>query len=110
MFPNFLLFYTPGGFFTLEFWLTSVNSTRWLARMHIPVARDVRQRSQQEHHNCRMAEIFLENVGNLERQQKAMESGAKKEIILQDGEFMLRHSIETIMKWVAAPTVREALA
>lgn len=39
-----------------------------------------------------------------------MESGAKKEIILQDGEFMLRHSIETIRKWVEADTVKEALA
>lgn len=78
--------------------------------MHIPKAKDVRQRFQQEHHNCRMAEIFLEDVGNLERQQRAMESGAKTEIILQDGEFMLRHSIETIRKWVGAKTVREALA
>ncbi|TDU28247.1 phenylpropionate dioxygenase-like ring-hydroxylating dioxygenase large terminal subunit [Panacagrimonas perspica] len=110
IFPNFLIFYSPGGFFTLEFWPLSVNSTRWVARMHIPKAKDVRQRFQQEHHNCRMAEIFLEDVGNLERQQRAMESGAKTEIVLQDGEFMLRHSIETIRKWVAAKTVREALA
>lgn len=109
IFPNFLIFYSPGGFFSLEFWPTSVNTTRWLARIHIPVAKNVRQRFQQEHHNCRMAEIFLEDVGNLERQQRAMESGAKQEIVLQDGEFMLRHSIETIQKWVAAPSVRDAL-
>lgn len=110
IFPNFLIFYSPGGFFTLEFWPLTVNTTRWVARMHVPLAKDVRQRFQQEHHNCRMAEIFLEDVGNLERQQRAMESGGKTEIIFQDGEFLLRHSIETIQKWVAASTVREALA
>ena len=110
MFPNYLIFFSPGGFFTIEFWPTSVNTTRWVAKIHVPLAKDVRQRFQQEHHNCRMAEIFLEDVGNLECQQRAMESGAKKEITLQDGEFMLRHSIETIRKWVEAPTVREALA
>ncbi|WP_428385239.1 aromatic ring-hydroxylating oxygenase subunit alpha [Nevskia ramosa] len=110
LFPNYLIFYSPGGFFTLEFWPLSVNTTRWVARMHTPVAADVRQRFQQEHYSCRMAEIFLEDVGNLERQQKAMESGGKSEIILQDGEFLLRHSIETIQKWVASATVREALA
>lgn len=110
IFPNFLIFYSPGGFFTLEFWPLSVNTTRWHARMHVPLAKDVRQRFQQEHHNCRMAEIFLEDVGNLERQQRAMESGGKSEIFLQDGEFLLRHSIETIQKWVAAATVRDALS
>lgn len=68
-----------------------------------------RQRFQQEHHACRMAEIFLEDVGNLERQQREMESGGKTEIIQQDGEFLLRHSIETIQKWVASATVRAAL-
>lgn len=110
IFPNFLLFYSPGGFFTLEFWPLSVNTTRWVAKIHTPVAKDIRQRFQQEHHNCRMAEIFLEDVGNLERQQKAMESGGKTEMQFQDGEFLLRHSIETIQKWVGAATVREALS
>ncbi|MGQ0620447.1 MAG: aromatic ring-hydroxylating oxygenase subunit alpha [Panacagrimonas sp.] len=110
IFPNFLIFYSPGGFFTLEFWPLTVNSTRWLAKMHIPRAKDVRQRFQQEHHNCRMAEIFLEDVGNLERQQRAMESGGKTEVLFQDGEFLLRHSIETVQKWVAAASVREALS
>ncbi len=109
MFPNFIIFFSPGGFFSIEFWPTSVNTTRWMAKVHIPVAQDVRQRFQQEHHNCRMGEIFLEDVSNLECQQKAMESGAKKEIILQDSEFLLRHSIETVMKWVEAATVREVL-
>jgi len=109
MFPNFIIFFSPGGFFTIEFWPTSVNTTRWVAKVHVPLAKDVRQRFQQEHHNCRMAEIFLEDVGNLECQQRAMESGAKKEIFLQDGEFLLRHSIETVRKWVEANTVKEAL-
>jgi phenylpropionate dioxygenase-like ring-hydroxylating dioxygenase large terminal subunit len=111
IFPNFLIFYSPGGFFTLEFWPLSVNSTRWVARMHIPKAKDVRQRfPARSTTTAAWQKIFLEDVGNLERQQRAMESGAKTEIILQDGEFMLRHSIQTIRKWVAAKTVREALA
>ena len=110
LFPNFLLFYSPGGFFTLEFWPTSVNTTRWSAKIHVPRAASVRQRFQQEHHNCRMAEIFLEDVGNLEQQQRAMESGGKTEMHFQDGEFLLRHSFEMIQKWATAPSVRAALA
>jgi hypothetical protein len=38
-----------------------------------------------------------------------METGGRREIILQDGEFMLRHAYETIRRWLAAATVQNAL-
>lgn len=110
LFPNFQIDFSPGGFWTHEFWPTSVNTTRWVARVHIPVAKDVYQRFQQEHHSARFADIMLEDVANTERQQLAMESGAKTEMQLQDGEFMLRHSMHVLKKWVEASTVREALS
>ncbi|MDN5938348.1 MAG: Rieske 2Fe-2S domain-containing protein [Salinisphaera sp.] len=109
LFPNFNIDYGPGGFWTHEFWPTSVNTTRWLMRVHVPVAENVRMRLMQEHFAARFAEVMLEDVTNTERQQKAMESGAKTQVLLQDGEFMIRHNLETLGKWVRSDSVREAM-
>ena len=109
LFPHFQLDVSPGGFWTHHFWPITYNSTRWEARFHVPAALDVWQRLQQEHYIARLGEILLEDVGNTERTQAGLESGAKDVMPLQDGELMIRHSLHHVQKWIDAPTVREAL-
>jgi len=109
IFPNFNIDYGPGGFWTHEFWPTSVNSTRWILRVHVPEATSVRERIMQEHLACRFAEVMLEDVTNTQAQQRAMESGAKTHMHLQDGEMLIRHSNAVIRKWVESGSAREAL-
>lgn len=109
IFPNFNIDYGPGGFWTHEFWPTSVNSTRWILRVHVPEATSVRERIMQEHFACRFAEVMLEDVTNTQAQQRAMESGAKTHMHLQDGEMLIRHSNAVIRKWVESGSAREAL-
>ena len=109
LFPNFNIDFSPGGFWTHEFWPTGYNKTRWIARIYMPTATSWRDRLAQEHYAARWGEVVLEDVSNCERIQIGLESGAKDHIILQDGEFMIRHSLETINKWVNAKTVKEAL-
>lgn len=72
-------------------------------------ATSVRHRLQQEHYAARWAEVVLEDVTNCERIQLGLESGAIDFMHLQDGEFMIRHSIEVLEKWVNAKTVAEAM-
>ena len=110
LFPHFQFDVSPGGFWTHHFWPVSVNETRWEARFHIPDAPDVWSRLQQEHYMARLGEILLEDVGNTERTQEGINSGAKEHMVLQDGEVMIRHSLHQLEKWVHAETVREALA
>lgn len=110
LFPNFQFDVSPGGFWTHHFWPVTYNSTRWEARFHIPPAGDVWTRLQQEHYVARLGEILLEDVGNTERTQLGLESGANDVMPLQDGEIMIRHSLHHIQKWIDADTVREALA
>jgi phenylpropionate dioxygenase-like ring-hydroxylating dioxygenase large terminal subunit len=110
LFPNFNIDYSSGGFWTHEFWPTAYNKTYWVARIYMPTAKSWRERLSQEHYSARWCEIVLEDVSNCERIQLGMESGAIKSIMLQDGEFMIRHSLETVDRWVNAETVREAIA
>lgn len=110
LFPHFQFDVSPGGFWTHHFWPVSQNETRWEARFYIPDAPDVWSRLQQEHYIARLGEILLEDVGNTERTQEGIASGAKTEMPLQDGEIMIRHSLHNLKKWVEAETVREALA
>lgn len=109
LFPNFNIDYSGGGFWSHEFWPTAYNKTHWIARIFLPTATSWRDRLAQEHYTARWCEIVLEDVSNCERIQQGLESGAIKAITLQDGEFMIRHSLETINRWVNADTVREAL-
>ena len=109
LFPNFDMDFSGGGFWSHEFWPTAYNKTHWTARIYVPTATSWRERLAQEHYTARWADIVLEDVSNCETIQKGMESGAIDSIVLQDGEFMIRHSLETINRWVEAKTVREAV-
>ena len=110
IFPNFDIDFSPGGFWSHEFWPIAYNETRWVARIRMGPATSVRHRLQQEHYAARWAEVVLEDVTNCERIQLGLESGAIDFMHLQDGEFMIRHSIEVLEKWVNAKTVAEAMA
>ncbi|RJG04418.1 aromatic ring-hydroxylating dioxygenase subunit alpha [Noviherbaspirillum sedimenti] len=109
IFPNFNIDYSTGGYWTHEFWPLSRDATHWILTIRIPKASSVRHRLQLEHYAARWAEIVLEDVTNCERIQKGLESGAKDVMILQDGEFMIRHMQETLRKWVNAETVADAM-
>lgn len=109
IFPNFNIDFSPGGFWTHEFWPIAYNETHWILRVRMPEATSVRHRLQQEHYAARWAEVVLEDVTNCERIQKGLESGAIDVMHLQDGEFMIRHALRVLNKWVDAGTVAEAM-
>jgi len=110
IFPNFHIDYSMGGFWTHEYWPVSVNETRWIARIRIGEATSVRHRLQQEHYSARWGEIMLEDITNCERIQVGLGSGAMNEMQLQDGEFMIRHHMDVLHRWIKAATVAEAMA
>lgn len=110
IFPNFHIDYSTGGYWTHEFWPLARDRTHWILTIRIPEATSVRHRLQLEHYAARWGEVVTEDVTNIERIQKGLESGARTEMNLQDGEFMIRHHQATVRKWVEAATVAEAMA
>lgn len=109
VFPNWNLQISANRFWNHEIWPTSVNTTRWEGRFYLPVATSVRERIQLEHFTAQMTDAMLEDLSNIERTQEGMESGAKPFLILQDSEILIRHNLETIVKWCAATSVTAAL-
>ncbi len=108
--PNLHIDTGPGGFWTHQFWPVSHNRTRHEIRFYVPKPTNIRERFQQEAYVTRVSEILLEDLSNVARTQRGLESGAKNFMQLQDNEVLIRHNIATAEKWVRANTVKEALA
>jgi phenylpropionate dioxygenase-like ring-hydroxylating dioxygenase large terminal subunit len=110
LFPNTQIDCGPGGFWVHQFWPTSRNTCRYEVRFFVPKAENVRQRLQQELYVARVTEVVLEDLVNVARTQRGIESCGKEFMMLQDNEIGIRHSAQQIIKWTQAATVAEALA
>ena len=110
IFPNLHIDTGQGGFYTHHFWPTSVNTTRYEVRFYMQDAQDARSRFQQEAYLCRVMEVLLEDLSNVKRTQRGIDSGGKDYMVLQQNEVMIRHSVHHVEKWARAVTVAEALA
>ncbi|MGE4429719.1 MAG: aromatic ring-hydroxylating dioxygenase subunit alpha [Sphingobium sp.] len=110
IFPNTQIDSGPGGFWYHQFWPTSHNTTRYEARFYVPPASTVRERFQQEMYVARLVEVLVEDLINVARTQKGIETSGKDSMQLQDNEVGIRHSVEQVEKFVNAPTLREALS
>lgn len=110
LFPNFHIQISAGRFWTHQFWPTGPRTARWEGRFYLPKATTARERIRQEHFIAHMTDVMLEDLTNIESTQRGMNSGAKTLLHLQDGEILVRHSLQQVERWVQAATVREALA
>lgn len=110
IFPNTQIDSGQGGFFVHQYWPIAYNRTRHEATFYITPPRNAVERFRTEQYIARVCEVLLEDLTNVERTQRGLESRAKDFMQLQDNEILLRHGIEQAIKWVEAETVREALA
>ena len=110
LFPHVQIGTGYSGFFIQWFWPLSVNRTRHEARFYMPRPANAIERFRMEEHISRMCEVMLEDLNNVERTQKGLESCGKDYMQLQDNEISIRHQIEQVEKWVRSSTVREALS
>jgi phenylpropionate dioxygenase-like ring-hydroxylating dioxygenase large terminal subunit len=108
--PNTHLDTGPGGFWTHQFWPRNYHRTRHEIRFYAPRATNVRERFAQECYVSRVVEVLLEDLSNVARVQRGIESRGKDFMQLQDNEVLIRHQSAQVAKWVAAATVREALS
>lgn len=109
IFPNFHIDTGQGGFLTHQFWPISTNRCRYEARFYIKDAEDSRTRFMQESYIARVMEVLLEDLSNVKRTQRGIDSGGKDFMVLQQNEVMIRHSVHHVEKWARAATVAEAL-
>lgn len=91
LFPNCLVYVSPGSYLTHTFWPLAVDRTRWEVRMYFPQATTLAQRFSQEYNKIFFRDTLMEDVSTVERTQVMLVSGAKKEIVLQDNELLIRY-------------------
>ena len=73
-----------------RFWPMAENQTRWEIRTYSPQAKTLAGRFSQEYGKVSFRDTLLEDASTLERTQAMLGSGAKKEIVLQDEELLIR--------------------
>ncbi len=91
LFPNCLLYLAERSYLTHTFWPLAEDLTLWEARFFYPKAKTLAQRFSQEYAKVILRDINMEDGSTLERTQMMLASGAKKEIVLQDEELLIRH-------------------
>ncbi len=90
LFPNCLIYVSKGTYLTHIFWPITENLTRWEIRTYSPQAETLSGRFSQEYGKVSFRDTLLEDASTLERTQTMLRSGAKKEIVLQDEELLIR--------------------
>jgi phenylpropionate dioxygenase-like ring-hydroxylating dioxygenase large terminal subunit len=91
IFPNCLMYVADQTFLTHTFWPLSEDRTLWEARFYYPKANTLAQRFSQEYAKVILRDVNMEDGSTLERTQTMLASHAKKEIVLQDQELLIRH-------------------
>jgi len=110
IFPNTHIDSGQGGFFVHQYWPIEYNKTRHEAVFYINPPKTAVERFRTEQYIARVCEVLLEDLTNVARTQRGLESRAKDFMQLQDNEILIRHGIEEVIKWVEAETLREALS
>jgi phenylpropionate dioxygenase-like ring-hydroxylating dioxygenase large terminal subunit len=90
IFPNCLLYVAARTYLTHTFWPLAEDRTLWEVRFYYPKARTLAERFSQEYAKVILRDINMEDGSTMERTQTMLGSGAKKEIVLQDQELLIR--------------------
>jgi len=110
IFPHTHINWGPGGFWLHQFWPLAPDRTRHEVRFYMNQPTTARERLQQELYVGRVIEVIAEDLSNMERTQRGISSGAKRFMQLQDNEIAIRRSVNNVIRWTAARTVREAMS
>lgn len=109
LFPNTHINANLNGFFVHQFWPVALNETRHEARFYLRRPRTIRERFAQEHTIAHSVDIVLEDVSNVERTQRGINSCGTSTMQLSESEILIRHSLHHIRQWVEARSVVEAM-
>jgi len=90
IFPNCMMYTNDRTYLTHTFWPLAEDRTLWEVKYYYPKAHTLAERFAQEYHKVILRDINLEDGSTLERTQTMLGSGAKRHLILQDQELLIR--------------------
>jgi phenylpropionate dioxygenase-like ring-hydroxylating dioxygenase large terminal subunit len=109
VFPNSHIDCGLFGMWTHQFWPLAAHRTRYEGRFYLGEARNMRERLLLEMAAAQLAEVVVEDLANVARTQRGINSGGQTHMQLKDSEIGIRHALREVMRWVEADTVKEAL-
>ena len=101
MFPNLLLHIAEGIWFTHQFWPIAHNKCLWEGQYFVRAPQTNSQRWALEHAQVLQRNAWLEDTQTMENTQRALQSGAKKTMNLQDEEILIRHGYHVLDQYLA---------
>ncbi len=100
LFPEFYLSLRPNYAQAYNFRPISHNQTLFEARVYYPEMNTAGGRFFQEYMKVALRDVLLEDLSTIERTQAAAETGAKKVMVLQDYEVMVRHGAHVVERLI----------
>lgn len=104
IFPHTIWLAIPGAFTIHHFWPVSVNRTRYETYSYYPEPARASERFSREYGFCHFRGVVSEDIFNMEYSQKAMESGAKPFLHLQENEICIRHHLSAVDQFIRSGT------
>jgi phenylpropionate dioxygenase-like ring-hydroxylating dioxygenase large terminal subunit len=104
VFPDFYLSLRPNYFQAYNFRPISQGKTLLEARVYYPEMKTAGGRFYLEYMKVALRDVLLEDLSTLERTQSAVQTGVKKEMILQDYELLVRHGAHVVDRIVNEET------
>jgi len=101
-FPNLLLHISEGIWFTHQFWPLAHDKTLWEGKYYVRAPTTNSERWALEHAQLLQRNAWLEDTQTMENTHRAIASGAKRFINLQDEEILIRHAHHVIAQMMGA--------
>ena len=101
-FPNLFLHISEGIWFTHQFWPLAHDKTLWEGKYYVRAPRTNSGRWALEHAELLQRNAWLEDTQTMENTHRAIASGAKRLINLQDEEILIRHAHHMIAQCMSA--------
>jgi phenylpropionate dioxygenase-like ring-hydroxylating dioxygenase large terminal subunit len=102
VFPNSIIHCADGIWFTHQFWPLGHRRMRWEGKYYVRRPEKNSQLWAAHHAQTITRNVWLEDGGTMEAIQRGLESGAKKTIVLQDEEILIRHNHHVLERYINA--------
>ena len=103
VFPNFQFhLWSDTYYLAYSYWPTAVDKTFANLRAYFPEPKNAGERFVQEYSKRMNRDVILEDLSTLEQIQSVLNSGAIKDMILQDQEVAVRYAAKTVDKYVSS--------
>ena len=109
IFPNFSIHISVNGYWTTSYWPISKGRSQWLTTFYYKRPKSLREDFSLRVVGALQRDIFAEDNSCFQKQQRALESGARKFIQLGEGEILLRHQL-AVLEAITGNHKPEALA